>query len=73
MDPARVQARWREHLDGRDRSGELWAVLMVQAWLDAERSAERVPFTAGSAAVATAALPARHMPALHMTNGGAYG
>ncbi len=78
MDPMRVQARWREHLDGHDRSGELWAVLMVQAWLDAERSAERVPFTAGPATVATAALPVLHMPvlhmpALHMTNGGAYG
>jgi len=49
MDPAHVQARWREHLDGRrDHAGELWAVLMVQAWLDAERSADRVPVTAGT-------------------------
>jgi asparagine synthase (glutamine-hydrolysing) len=45
LDPVRVQACWREHLDGRrDHAGELWAILMVQAWLDIERSADRASF-----------------------------
>jgi asparagine synthase (glutamine-hydrolysing) len=35
----RVQACWQQHLSGRnDRSGELWAILMVQAWLDSVRN-----------------------------------
>ena len=35
FDAERVDACWREHLSGRrDRASELWAVLMVQAWLD---------------------------------------
>ncbi len=35
FDADRVEACWREHLSGRrDRASELWAVLMVQAWLD---------------------------------------
>jgi asparagine synthase (glutamine-hydrolysing) len=39
LDPERVQACWREHLSGRrDRAGELWAILMVEAWLDTMRS-----------------------------------
>ena len=38
MDPSHVQARWREHDAGRrDHAGELWAILMVEAWIDAER------------------------------------
>ncbi len=33
----RVQTLWQEHLSGRrDRAGELWAILMLQAWLDGE-------------------------------------
>jgi asparagine synthase (glutamine-hydrolysing) len=33
LDPLRVQVCWQQHLNGRqDRSRELWAVLMVQAW-----------------------------------------
>ena len=36
FDPGRVQACWQEHLSGRrDRACELWAILMVEAWLDA--------------------------------------
>lgn len=36
LDPHLVQSCWREHLDGkRDRSRVLWAVLMLQTWLDA--------------------------------------
>ncbi|MBV9752713.1 MAG: asparagine synthase (glutamine-hydrolyzing) [Hyphomicrobiales bacterium] len=35
FDCGRVEACWQEHLSGRrDRASELWAVLMVQAWLD---------------------------------------
>ena len=35
LNSTRVQACWQEHLSGRaDRAGELWAILMVQAWLD---------------------------------------
>ena len=35
LDPARVQARWHEHLSGQhDRACELWAILMFEAWLD---------------------------------------
>jgi len=38
IDPEPVQANWREHLSGRaDRSYSLWAVLMLQVWLDAAR------------------------------------
>jgi asparagine synthase (glutamine-hydrolysing) len=36
---ARIQTCWQQHLSGRtDRSGELWAILMVQAWLDSTRN-----------------------------------
>lgn len=35
LDPAHIRTRWQEHLSGhRDRGYELWAVLMLQAWLD---------------------------------------
>jgi asparagine synthase (glutamine-hydrolysing) len=37
----RIQACWQQHLSGRrDRSGELWAILMVQAWLDFARNSK---------------------------------
>jgi len=37
----RIQACWQQHLGRRsDRSGELWAILMVQAWLDAVRNSK---------------------------------
>ena len=36
---ANCPACWQEHLSGkRDRSGVLWAILMVEAWLEAARS-----------------------------------
>ena len=39
----RIQACWQQHLSGRtDRSSELWAILMVQAWLDSARNS-RLP------------------------------
>ena len=38
LDPAQVQACWQEHLSGRrDHACELWAVLMLEAWLSDER------------------------------------
>jgi asparagine synthase (glutamine-hydrolysing) len=50
LDGVRVQACWHEHLSGRsDRAGELWAILMVQAWLDAMRNPYAPP--ASTAAV----------------------
>ena len=37
----RIQACWQQHLSGRtDRSGELWAILMVQVWLDTVRESK---------------------------------
>lgn len=34
-DAARIQNCWREHLSGRrDHSRTLWAVLMMQSWLE---------------------------------------
>ena len=55
LDPAAVQACWREHQEGRqDRAGELWAILMAQAWLDAARTTEQAPPAGvGMAALAT--------------------
>jgi len=39
LDADRIQACWQQHLDGRaDRSAELWAILMVQAWLEFARN-----------------------------------
>ncbi|MBV9252332.1 MAG: asparagine synthase (glutamine-hydrolyzing) [Acetobacteraceae bacterium] len=39
VDAARVRGWWQQHLSGRrDRAYELWAVLMVEAWLDAMRN-----------------------------------
>jgi asparagine synthase (glutamine-hydrolysing) len=47
LDPATVRAAWQQHCSGqRDRSGELWATLMVQAWLETTRLADTKPFDA---------------------------
>jgi asparagine synthase (glutamine-hydrolysing) len=36
LDPAPIRTKWQEHLSGRgDWQHHLWAVLMLQAWLDA--------------------------------------
>jgi asparagine synthase (glutamine-hydrolysing) len=38
LDSQRIRACWQQHFSRRaDRSGELWAILMVQAWLDSIR------------------------------------
>lgn len=40
----RIQTCWQQHISGRsDRSGELWAILMVQAWLDSARNSKLSP------------------------------
>jgi asparagine synthase (glutamine-hydrolysing) len=39
LDAERVQGCWQQHLTGQmDRSGELWAMLMAQAWLESVRT-----------------------------------
>ena len=44
LDPDHVQACWHEHVSGRrDRTYELWAILMVEAWLDAIRKPKPEP------------------------------
>lgn len=40
LDSTRVDACWRDHVAGQDRSRELWSVLMFQAWCnEAKRQA----------------------------------
>ena len=42
LDASRVQALWRDHLRGQsDRGCELWAILVVQGWLDAQHDVAR--------------------------------
>ena len=41
LDPQLVTSTWREHMAGRDRSGPLWGILMLQAWLEVETGSER--------------------------------
>ena len=37
--PAPIRAKWTEHQSGqRDHTASLWAVLMFQAWLQAQRA-----------------------------------
>jgi len=64
LDGVRVQACWREHLSGRsDHARELWAILMVQAWLDEMRNSSLQPPSTGviEAASEPAASPVLHM------------
>lgn len=59
LDAGRVQARWREHVAGRrDHGCELWAVLMLQAWLDAAR--DPLAVTAPPALATEPAAAGRH-------------
>lgn len=47
LDAAPIRARWQEHRAGRkDWSQSLWAVLMLQSWLAAERDGLRRPVAA---------------------------
>lgn len=44
LDPVRVHAIWREHLSGKRDSGcALWAILMLESWLDSERQPGPTP------------------------------
>lgn len=46
LDAQAVQACWQEHASGRrDRSRVLWAILMLQAWLDAHGAPAARPAT----------------------------
>jgi asparagine synthase (glutamine-hydrolysing) len=59
LDPQYVEACWQQHQSGRsDRAGELWAILMVQAWLDATR--KPIPPLPSSAKTGTAAVAEAH-------------
>jgi asparagine synthase (glutamine-hydrolysing) len=63
LDPDKVENCWREHLSGQvDRARELWAILMVQAWLEAMR---RPPSGIPVAPMGEPAI----VPALAMTRG----
>jgi asparagine synthase (glutamine-hydrolysing) len=45
LNVATVRTCWQEHLSGQqDRSRELWAMLMVQAWLETKRRSNAKPF-----------------------------
>jgi asparagine synthase (glutamine-hydrolysing) len=65
----RVQACWQQHLSGRsDRSSELWAILMVQAWLDSARNSKLPrpssgPEEAGTDTERSSATPTRSLTA----------
>jgi len=44
LDSRSIQACWHEHLTGRrDQSRYLWSVLMIQSWLDANRTSPSLP------------------------------
>jgi len=59
LDARRVESCWQEHLSGHtDRARELWAILMVQAWLDATRD-PIAPALPSSATVETVVNGAR--------------
>jgi len=37
LDSGEVRRTWKEHLDGYNRSDRLWAVLMLESWLEESR------------------------------------
>jgi asparagine synthase (glutamine-hydrolysing) len=56
MNVRHVRTRWQHHLTGRrDHAYELWAILMVQAWLDASREPAAPPYARGRATGSPAA------------------
>jgi asparagine synthase (glutamine-hydrolysing) len=71
FDCSRVEACWQQHLSGRrDRSGELWAVLMAQAWLDTMGKSSVVPPSTG---LAEAAVDVTTSPGQQLRESRAYG
>jgi asparagine synthase (glutamine-hydrolysing) len=55
LDAALVHRCWREHVSGRnDRSGELWPILMLQAWFESIRRPTAAPVLARNPARADA-------------------
>jgi asparagine synthase (glutamine-hydrolysing) len=45
FDPAAIESRRRDHMSGKRDSGTaLWSILMFQAWIRAQSSAEKMPF-----------------------------
>jgi asparagine synthase (glutamine-hydrolysing) len=59
LDSDRVESCWREHLSGEvDRARELWAILMVQAWLEAMRKPSPAQPTASVVEPAMSVAPA---------------
>jgi asparagine synthase (glutamine-hydrolysing) len=62
VDADAVQGCWQEHLSGRrDRAYELWAILMVEAWLSAtcNRDTKSLAAETVETAAATGASPVR--------------
>ena len=54
----RIQACWQQHLSGRrDRSSELWAILMVQAWLNFARNSKLPLSSYGADEAETSSAP----------------
>ncbi len=69
LDPGRVQACWQEHLrERRDRAYELWAILMVEAWLDATRKPSLPLRATGATIKAAADLAASPVPRMSDCN-----
>ena len=57
FDPDAVQRRWRDHLSGRrDSTPAIWAILMFQAWLRAERERRRSRLGRGNISFSPARL-----------------
>ena len=58
LDSGRIQACWQQHLSGRrDRSGELWAILMVRAWLNFARNSKLPLSSYGADETETSSAP----------------
>ncbi len=57
LHPAPIREAWAEHLSGRrDHTARLWAVLMFQAWLQAEASAPTTAHNPTAPAMAMSAV-----------------
>ena len=62
LDRARTQACWKEHLSGRrDRGCELWAILMIESWLDSADGPGPSGPREMEAAIAASASPVHYL------------